>query len=476
MVKVILKTVGRALDKLSTGAYILLALAILVVINWFTHRNNQRLDLTPSQQYSLSLQTERVLENLEQEDRNVDLYVFDREQNFPRHKQLLDIYASISPRVTTHSINPDKKPALAQQMDVERYGTLVVKMGDRQQEASDTTEEAITNTLIQLLKGGERTVCFLKAHGERDIEESRRNGFSRVKDLLENGNYKVRSISLLEGKQMKVPEDCTLVIVAGPKNDYLQGEIEAIRSYIEKGGRGLFMLDPRKIPSLTGLLEDWKVTVQDTLVVDPNPVARLFGADELMPLVQRYESHVIVRDLQNVATLFPSTRTLEIVSDGKEGIRVEPLFKSSEQSLAAANPRPGQPIRIREGEATPGPFTLGVAGTIENPQSGNKDPGGNGKSETSEQAKAKSEGRFVVMGTSTFATNSIINFGGNRDLFLNVVNWLSRDEDLISIRPKPPDTQRLDLNEAQMGYIRLTLFLMPICILGAGFVVWFIRL
>ena len=474
MVKMILKTLGKVLNQLSTGAYILLALAILVVINWFTHRNNQRLDLTPSQKYSLSLQTKRVLETLEQEDREVDLYVFDREQNLSRHRQLLDIYSSISPGVTTHLINPDKKPALAQQMEIERYGTLVATMDNRRQEATDTTEEAITNTLIQLLKGGERTVCFLKAHGERDIEESGRTGFSQVKDMLEGGNYKVRSISLLEGTEITVPEDCTLVVVAGPKNDYLKGEIEAVRSYIEKGGRGLFMLDPQEIPSLTGLLEAWNVTVQDTLVVDPNPVARLFGADELMPLVQRYESHVIVRDLQNVATLFPLTRTLEIASDSKEGIHVEPLFKSSEQSLAAANPRSGQPIQVRKGEDPQGPFTLGAAGTIENPQTGNEDTGGNGRPETSEEAKA--EGRFVVVGTSTFAANSMINFGGNRDLFLNVVNWLSRDEDLISIRPKPPDTQRLDLNEAQMRNIRiLTLFLVPVFILGAGFSVWWRR-
>ena len=77
MWKKMLKNLGKAADSLSTGVYILVAVAILGIVNWFVLRYNHRLDLTPTGQYSLSLQTERVLDGLEQD---VNLYMFDKKQ------------------------------------------------------------------------------------------------------------------------------------------------------------------------------------------------------------------------------------------------------------------------------------------------------------------------------------------------------------------------------------------------------------
>ncbi len=462
------KLLGKTFDRLSFGLYILVAIAILGVINWFVERYNHQLDLTPSGRYSLSLQTQRVLENL---DQDVSIFVFDRDDSLPRHRYLLDSYSVLSRRVDVQLVNPDKKPSLARQLGIERYGTVIVQLGDRQQEASEATEEAITNTLIQILKGGERNVYFLQAHGERDIEGNEREGYSRVKELLEQGNYQVETLSLMQ--EGSIPEDCTVLIVAGPENDLLEPEIEALRSYVQGGGSAIFLLDPHRIPRLTALLGEWNVEVGENLVVDPNPIARLFGADELMPLISSYDSHVIVRDLQNVATLFPETRTIQIASDGKAEVEVQSLFKSSEQSWAASSPQPGQVLEFQEGRDTRGPFTLGVAGTL-SAEEGSGTDGPNVPTQT--DAEGKPEGRFVIVGTSRFAINAVIGFNGNRDLFLNMINWLSEDEDLISIRPKEPDSQRLDLNQAQMGRIRyLTLLVMPLLILAVGFSVWWGR-
>ena len=462
------KILGKTFDRLGFGLYILVALAILGVINWFVERHNHQLDLTPSGRYSLSLQTQRVLENL---DQDVSIFVFDRDNSLPRHRDLLDSYSVLSRRVHVQLVNPDKKPSLARQLGIERYGTVIVRLGESQQEASEASEEAITNTLVQILKGGERNVYFLQAHGEKDPEGNDREGYGRIKELLEQSNYQVKTLSLMQ--EGSIPEDCTVLVVAGPENDLLEPEIEALRSYVQGGGRLIFLLDPGRIPRLTALLAEWNVEIQENLVVDPNPIARLFGADELMPLINNYDSHVIVRDLQNVATLFPEPRTIQIASDGNAEVDVQSLFKSSGQSWAAASPHPGQVLEFREGRDARGPFTLGVAGTVRAEDGGSTD----GPDVTAEaEAEGKTEGRFVVVGTSRFAINSVIGFNGNRDLFLNMINWLSEDEDLISIRPKEPDSQRLDLNQAQMGRIRyLTLLVMPLLILAFGFSVWWGR-
>ena len=87
-----------------------------------------------------------------------------------------------------------------------------------------------------------------------------------------------------------------------------------------------------------------------------------------------------------------------------------------------------------------------------------------------------SEGRFVVVGSSSWAANSFLNFNGNRDLALNTIDWLSSDEDLISIRPKPEDDRRITMTRAQLSWVRTTSqFLLPLGVLVIGISVWWKR-
>jgi ABC-type uncharacterized transport system involved in gliding motility auxiliary subunit len=86
------------------------------------------------------------------------------------------------------------------------------------------------------------------------------------------------------------------------------------------------------------------------------------------------------------------------------------------------------------------------------------------------------EGRFVVTGTSEFIANRSMRILGNSDLFLNMINWLSSDEDLISIRPKDPEDRRIQLTQGQMRLVRMvSQFVIPLGIILAGVLVWWRR-
>ena len=473
MWKEMLKNLGKAADSLSTGVYILVAVVILGIVNWFVLRYNHRLDLTPTGQYSLSLQTERVLDGLEQ---NVNLYMFDQPGDLERHSDLLDTYAALSPHVTAHFINLDQKPSLGRQFGVRAYGTLIVQVGERQQEASGVTEEEITNTLIGLLKDRDRIVYFLQAHGEADPDGTGREGFSQGKKLLEDSNFQVKTLSLLE--QERIPEDCTILLVAGPRKDYLEHEIEALRGYVESGGRALFLLGTEDVPNLEGLLAGWGVELQDRVVVDRNPLNRLFGGDALLPLVRNFPPHVVVRDLEGMATIFPLTRTLLVGENPKEGVDVQTLIESSPQSWTIPVPKPNQRIRLTQpADDELGPFTLAVAATVSAAADGpHIDTGTESGAEKIEFAdERESQGRLIVVGTSLFAGNGFLQLQANDDLFLNMMNWLSADEDLISIRPKLRESQNLDLTQAHMTWIGWGIFWAPIFILFGGFLVWWDR-
>src|SRR5271168_1071501 len=130
------------------------------------------------------------------------------------------------------------------------------------------TEEGITGAIIRDLKSNTRTVCFVAGSGEHQIDDSERGGFSRFKELLGKDNYESKSIDLLQ--KAEVPSDCTVLVVGGPTRDYQAPQVDAIRKYVEDGGRGFFMIDPplklgrseiADNDALAGLLQSWGVSL-----------------------------------------------------------------------------------------------------------------------------------------------------------------------------------------------------------------------
>lgn len=454
--------------------YSLMVVAALVLVNFLANRHNWSYDSTSTKRYSLSDQTQKIVRNLKQ---NAKIQYFDRTSRFTDARDLLDRYERLSPRVTVEYIDPDKKPQVARAAGVTSYGQIFVTVGDRKEEAKYLTEEEITNALIRALKGGTRTVCALTGSGEHGFDDSGREGYSTLRDLIEKANYKTKTISLLE--KPEIPSDCTILLVGGPRFDYLPTAVEAIRKFVEGGGSALFMVDPpiqigqRDIsenPELIKLLESWGVVLNKDLVVDTSGIGSLFGLSELVPLVSNYEYHPIVRDMRDIATAFPLARTIDIQSKGN--VTVEKLFSTTSYSYVTTNLSSAQ-VRIDPNKSKRGPFTLGVAGTIPVKDQQSQEKSGDSGAESSSK---KREGRFVVVGSSNWVANNFVRFNGNRDLFLNMVNWLSADEDLISIRPKEPEDRRLTLSRQQMARIFYsTVVGLPLIIIVAGVVVWWRR-
>lgn len=440
------------------AVYILVVLAILVIANMLGDRYSKSYDATGNKRYSLSEQTAKIVKGLKQD---ATITYFDRPDGFKSAKDTLDQYRELSPKVHVNYVDAEKDPMLARQAGVKRIPTTMVQIGDRKEEAKGTTEEGITGAFIRDLKNTTRTVCFVTGSGEHQIDNSDRSGFSRFKDLLSKDEYQSKSINLLQNAQ--VPQDCTVLVVAGPTGDYIQPEVDAIKKYVEEGGRAFFMLDPPlKIgreeiadnDALTNLLASWGVTPQKDLILDLNPVGQLIGAGPQVALVSSYGTQPIVSEMKGTMTGFPITRSLEIKSTDKS--TVEKLFDSSDSSLATTNLSSPE-VKVNDPKNKKGPSTIAAAGTYRT-------------------GKDNSQGRFVVVGSSSWAENSFVNFNGNRDLALNAMNWLSSDEDLISIRPKDQEDRRITMTRAQMSLVRTTSqFLLPLFVLVAGISVWWKR-
>jgi ABC-type uncharacterized transport system involved in gliding motility auxiliary subunit len=438
--------------------YGLAVLAILVVLNVLADRYNKSYDSTANKRYSLSEQTAKIVTGLKQPAK---ITYYDQTSGFERAKDTLDQYATLSAKVHVDYVDADKNVEQARAAGIKNYGTAIVQVGDRKEEAKGLTEEGITGAFIRDLKSTTRTVCFVDGSGEHSIDDSDRSGYSKWKDLLARDEYQTKVINLVT--KTEIPGDCTALVVGGPDGDYQQPEVDAIKRYVEDGGRAMFLLDPplklgrSEIAdnlALNKVLEDWGVTPQSDLILDLNPIGQIAGLGPQVALVTSYDSHAIVNDMGRHVTGFPLARSLETKNGDKT--TVQKLFSSSDTSLAtkklnSPEINPDDPKNIK------GPLLIGAAGTYNT-------------------GKENSQGRFVVIGCSSWAANSFIGFNGNRDLALNSINWLASDEDLISIRPKENEDRRLTLTQAQLRWVIISsqIFL-PLIVIVGGISVWWRR-
>src|SRR5438876_4096125 len=238
----------------------LVVLAILTAVNYISLYQNKRWDLTANKQFSLSDQSRNVLEKL---DSPLQVTVFAQEPEFPRYQDRMKEYEYASKKIATEYVDPDKKPAVAKQNQIQQYGTIMLSYKGRTERVTSDAEQDVTNAIIKVVSGQQRKVYFSQGHGEKDSGNTEREGYSTVAQALGRENYTVDKLVLAQ--QGAVPDDASVVIVAGPKNDFFPPEIEALKTYLDKGGKLLLALDPpdradsAPLAGLVALAHDWGV-------------------------------------------------------------------------------------------------------------------------------------------------------------------------------------------------------------------------
>ena len=451
---------------------IVAGLGVIVAINYLATRQNKRWDLTENQTFSLSDQTKRILEKL---DAPVQFTVYDRETEFQRFRDRLDAYDYESERVNVEYVDIDRQPARAKAAEVQAYGTIVINYKDRVQRITNTDEQEITNALIKVVTGAEKKVYFAQGHGERDTAGSDRQGYSAVSNALGRDNFKVEKLVLAQQKD--VPADATVVIVAGPQTDFLEPEIEALKRFVARGGKVMVMLDPQvanaaDVPNLRGFLRDWAIEYGNDVVVDASGMGQLFGGDATVPVAASYPPHAITEGFR-VMTAYPLSRSVKPVEGGTNGRTAQPIVETSGQSWAEADLKSLATGKVElqadQGDRQ-GPIALGVvvsapAAEPPAPPSGNASPDA-----------PKPESRIVALGDSDFAANNALGIQGNQDFFLNAVNWLAQQENLIAIRPREAQDRRITLTaDQQQRIMLLTIFIIPGLVFAGGVYTWWRR-
>ncbi len=450
--------------------------AILVFIVLIVQNHPWRVDLTESKAFTLTDQSQKILKSIKIPI-NIKAFFQEATRDKIKAQDLLDTYKYYCPNLKYEFIDPDRHPEVAKQYDIKTYGTVVVEGAGKKQTITVLNEENLTNALMKLIQTKKKTIYFVTGHGEADINAFDKNGYSMVRRELEKENYQVKTLDLLHTAQ--IPKDASVVIINGPKKSLMKPEIETLRKYIESGGKLVVMLDPFHDGGLKKFLKDYGIGIRDDIVIDK--LSRVFGGSYLMPVVTKYTTHKITNNF-NIATFFPESRSLTKVEKTRPGINVMLIALTSSGAWAETDIK-----TLREKNAASfdpnqdqkGPVCLAMMSEITpaektKEKTSNKENGDKVKS--GKKDKPKTRGQLVVFGDSDFANNAYFGLSGNGDLFLNVINYLAQEENLITIERPTKKGQPLILTSTQSRLVFLIpLVFVPLFVILCGLAVFRVR-
>jgi ABC-type uncharacterized transport system involved in gliding motility auxiliary subunit len=448
----------------------IVVIGLVVVVYLVLMDRNKKFDLTQEQRFTLSQQTRTVLAEL---DAPVKAYAFyNKQMSSGSIADLLERYQYINRDFDFEIVDPDLNPGLVEEMGVEEYGEVIIEYQGKREKVKAQTEEGITNTLVKLTQTEMKKVYFIAGHGERSIEDYSNDGYDKIAGAVEAEGYEVEELLLFNAPE--VPADAATLIVAGPKTDFQERELQLIEEYLMSGGRAFFLLDPgegvERLPNLIAFIEQQGIEVGNDIVIDP--FSRVLSGDYFMPVVSSYTMNPITRNFR-IATFYRLVRSVDIAEDSPEGVFARVIAHTSESSWAERDVSDlfqAQKAEFNEGTDEKGPVPIMAYATRSIPGSG----AGAQNEVDAEGAEGGEQGSDIeavvtVVGDSDFAANAMFQTQGNKDLFLNTVNYLSDRGELVTIRPKQQESVYLTLT-AQQGRLAffVTVLLVPLFVIAVG--------
>ena len=467
---------------------------IVILVNLLLYRNPTRVDVTATRVFTLSEQTVQIIDNLDGLVRANAFFVPADTQSGAARQQAEDLLNEFTRRSNMFSyrfVDPELQRSVAQQYGVTSFPAIVFEdlaEGTIQSVQSFTEQDFVTSILI--VTGADQKIVYnLTGHDEAGVtrdplsgEIDNENGLDFAIGGMQRDNYRVLPLNLKQDAM--VPEDAALLVVAGPRQDLDPEELAAVDAYLKRGGRMIALFDPATPETYNRLISQWGVFLSNRhpqtgeLLSVADAVSNVAG-EELTPLLQRANlqyppsSSPLLQDItiadQIDVTFFPDAAAIDSWAPPQElppSVRIVPLGITTPASWLEANT---EEVSFDSTEDRPGAFT--VAMVVEANATLALDATGG-----ITEAQRHPTTRIVIFGDSDFAKNKFFASSDNADFFLNSVNWLADDYELISIRPKIFPFRELVVTTRERDFIKWSSwFVPPVIMLIIGMVVWWRR-
>ncbi|MDO8579967.1 MAG: GldG family protein [Candidatus Omnitrophota bacterium] len=451
------------------AAIVVLSFVLFALLNYVSSIYNVRWDATKFKQHTLTSKTKGVLQDLTE---NVAITIFYVGLPPKYLDDLLKEYERQSQgKVKTEIVDP-----LVQLGYAAQFGRVVkadekkafVRSGHEEREINfgdqPLTEEMLTNTVLRITRKA-RTACFLTGHKELPVFDKSETGLTTLVKLLLGNNIVVKELFLR--MESNIPDDCAVLVIAGPQ-EFLSPEEEAmVRDYLSKGGDALFLIEHTLIttpekpltpeemdknPSLNSILNEWGIHVANDIVVD---LASHASGDPGSPATRNYMPHeALVKELDY--TFYVRPRSISITLQRRPTIKVVPFVLTASKEVSWGETNRMLTVKFNPEEDRMGPVPISVVAW---------------EPRTPDNGKI-SDTRLIVFTDADFLTNTYIGQFSNARMGLNVISWLAELDYEPFVDQEEIKVERLDLTSQQKRMIAVWLMLLPVLIATMGILVW----
>jgi len=447
--------------RLQNLAFTVLFLGVIGLLGWLSTRYYAQSDWTAGGRHTLSPASTKVLELFKgpvkitayaREEKALRERIVDQVDRFQRHKADLSL----------EFVNPDTQPDQARAQGIAEKGEMRVEYQGRSEEIIEPTESAITNALQRLAHAKEQHIVFLEGHGERSPKGQANHDLGQFGEELQRKGINISLINLAVTPD--IPDNTDVLVLDGPRSNLLPGEVSKIQDFVKRGGNLWWMADPGDLRGLAPLAQQLGLRFLPGTVVDAESIQLLGTNDPTFALVAEYPAHPITQGFADVS-LFPAAAAIEKL--GESEFERVPFLSTVRRSWTETGPIQDKiKFEADKGERE-GPLHIGFALTRKKAAA---------KPEAENKPNPPAEQRIVVIGDGDFLANAYLGNAGNLNLGLNIIHWLSQNEEFINVPAKTAQDKNLELSNIASVFIALGfLFLLPMALFGTGAYIWFKR-
>ncbi|MGE3774416.1 MAG: GldG family protein [Gammaproteobacteria bacterium] len=423
-------------------------LAILVVTGWLLalaveHRRGA--DWSSTQRHTLTAASREALKAIVGPI-EVTVYLPQQHGGRERAQELVARYQRVREDIRLRFVAPADAVETMRAENL-REGEMAIAIpgehGERRELIQAYTEREFTNALARLARADEQWIVFVTGHGERSPARAANFDLSDWAKVLGKRGLKVQELNL--AAQGVVPDNTRLLVLASPQLDLLPGEVAAIEAWLGRGGALLWLMEPALPPSLAPLARTLGITPLPATIVDP-ATTRLGIDNAAVAVVTAYDETPAVAGF-SATVLLPYAVPLEAADDA--GWQAARLFASGAEAWGETGTLAGSVARDDTDRA--GPLSLAYALT-------------------------RKMQRVIVIGDGDFLSNTWLGNGGNRDLGVRLVEWLTHNDALVDVASTPAPDTVLRLARWQTMVIAFGfLFVLPLAFAANGLWLWWRR-
>lgn len=440
----------RQQHRIRHGVFVILLLVLMVVLGYLATQYRMQWDISHNQRNSLNEASIDILQKLPGPVQ-VTAYATEYQAEIGDIRKVIadfvSLYQRIKPDLVLQFIDPVEQPLLAQQANVQINGEIVISYRHKTEHLAVINEQTFSNALMRLVRLEDKLIIELSGHGERKLDGHANFDLGEFGKSLQRSGFSNQSLNL--AIERDIPLNADLLIIASPQVDLLPGEVDKLLEYIDRGGNLLWLVDQESLRGLLPLTEKLRLTLTPGVVVDPH--AEQLKAPVTFSLGAVYGQHPITSGFQYI-TVFPYARQITI-DDNADWNSVSLVEVAPDGWVETGDLNAG--IAFDEAADVPGPISVAAA--------------------LSRNINDR-EQRVVIVGSGHFLANTYLGNGNNLDFGINLVNWLTGDEEMMVIQPRATIDNNLMLNQSQLTLMAVgQMVVLPLLFLATGISIWWYR-